>query len=237
MDLGAQEEFADNFWCFWKMRCSTLYFSASEMYIFGFWGSARPKPSLTNPKTGQNELKRLNLASAEGLRCLGGPADPPIDMSCLWTRSELFGMGNLAVTSVWQMCDKLFVTHLSHIGHIGFRPSWGEKLQKQNCTIEIDTMLTQCVVWIWFRLLWDRIPLQNVWQTVWHSLAHIWHTEFSTFWSMENQKQYCFTEMAYYARPTCHLVLVWVTFEIQVTEILARIAGTKRPHPLSVRSA
>ena len=31
MDLGAQEEFTDNFWCFWKMRCSTLYFSASEM--------------------------------------------------------------------------------------------------------------------------------------------------------------------------------------------------------------
>ena len=130
MDLGAQEEFTDNFWCFWKMRCSTLYFSASDMYIFRFGGSVRPKPSLTNPKTGQNELKRLNIASAEGLRCLGGPADPPIDMSCLWTRSELFGMGNLAVTSVWQMCAKLFVTHLSHIGHIGFRPSWGEESSK-----------------------------------------------------------------------------------------------------------
>ena len=65
------------------------------------------------------------------------------------------------------------------------------------------------------------------------SLSQICHTEFSTFWSRENQKQYCFTEMGYYARPTCHLVLVWVTFEIQVTEILARIAGTKRPHPLS----
>ena len=114
MDLGAQEEFTDNFWCFWKMRCSTLYFSGSDMYILRFGGSVRPKPSLTNPKTGQNELKRLNLASAEGLRCLGGPADPPIDMSCLWTRSELIGMENLAVTSVWQMCDKLFVTHLSH---------------------------------------------------------------------------------------------------------------------------
>ena len=42
--------------------------------------------------------------------------------------------------------------------------------------------------------------------------------------------------MGYYARPTCHLVLVWVTFEIQVTEILARIAGTKRPHPLTSAS-
>ena len=163
-------------------------FQLPKFIFFWFGGSVRPKPSLTNPKTGQNELKRLNLASAEGLRCLGGPADPPIDMSCLWTRSELFGMGNLAVTSVWQMCDKLFVTHLSHICHIGFRPSWGEKIQKLNCTIEIDTMLTQYVVWIWFQLLWDRIPLQNVWQTFCHSLSQICHTEFSTFWSGENKK-------------------------------------------------
>ena len=100
MDFGAQEELGDNVWCFRKLRCSTLDFSASEIDIFGFWGSVRPKPSLASPKTGQNELKRLNLASAEGLRCLGGPADPPIDMSCLWTRSELIGMENLAVTSV-----------------------------------------------------------------------------------------------------------------------------------------
>ena len=203
------------------------------MCIFWFGGSVRPKPSLTNPKTGQNELKRLNIASAEGLRCLGGPADPPIDMSCLWTRSELFGMGNLAVTSVWQMCAKLFVTHLSHIGHIGFRPSWGEESSKTKLYDRNRYYAhTMCCL--------DLVPValrsNTTAKCVTNSLAHIWHTEFSTFWSMENQKQYCFTEMGYYARPTCHLVLVWVTFEIQVTEILARIVETKRPHPLSGRS-
>ena len=165
MDLGAQEEFVDNFWCFVKLRCSTLYFSASEIYIFGFGGSVRPKPSLASPKTDQNELKRLNLASTDGLRCLGGPPDTPIDISCLWTRSELFGMENLAVTSVWQKCDK-FLSHICHTCVTSdFVHPEARNLRKQNCTIEIDTVLAQCVVWIRFWLLWDRIPLQNVWQT------------------------------------------------------------------------
>ena len=64
------------------------------------WGLVRPKSSLPSSKTDQNELRRLNQASIDGLRCLGVPSDPPIDISCTWTRSELFGMENLAVTFV-----------------------------------------------------------------------------------------------------------------------------------------
>ena len=33
------------------------------------------------------------------LRCLGDPPDPPIDISYIWTRPELFTVENLAVTS------------------------------------------------------------------------------------------------------------------------------------------
>ena len=51
-------------------------------------------------QNGKNELKKINQASTAGLRCLGDPPDPPIDISCIWTRSELFRMENLAVTSV-----------------------------------------------------------------------------------------------------------------------------------------
>ena len=96
-DLGAQEEFGDNFWCLGKLTWSTLYQKLSDL---GFWGLVRPKSSLPSSKTDQNELRRLNQASIDGLRCLGVPSDPPIDISCTWTRSELFGMENLAVTSV-----------------------------------------------------------------------------------------------------------------------------------------
>ena len=49
LDLGAQEEFDDNFWCCVKLRCSTLYFSTSETCRFGFWGSVTPKSSLVSP--------------------------------------------------------------------------------------------------------------------------------------------------------------------------------------------
>ena len=76
-----------------------VYF-VSETFRFGFGGLVRPKSSLPSSKTDQNELRRLNQASIDGLRCLGVPSDPPIDISCTWTRSELFGMENLAVTSV-----------------------------------------------------------------------------------------------------------------------------------------
>ena len=134
-----------------------VYF-VSETFRFGFWGLVRPKSSLPSSKTDQNELRRLNQASIDGLRCLGVPSDPPIDISCTWTRSELFGMENLAVTSVWQMCDKLWQASLSHICHIGFRLPWGEKLRKLNWEIEFNTIPTQRAVWIRFWLLWVRIP-------------------------------------------------------------------------------
>ena len=49
LDLGAQEEFDDNFWCCVKLRCSTLYFSTSETCRFGLWGSVTPKSSLVSP--------------------------------------------------------------------------------------------------------------------------------------------------------------------------------------------
>ena len=95
-DLGAQEEFGDDL-VFGK---AYMVYFVSETFRFGFWGLVRPKSSLPSSKTDQNELRRLNQASIDGLRCLGVPSDPPIDISCTWTRSELFGMENLAVTSV-----------------------------------------------------------------------------------------------------------------------------------------
>ena len=94
-----------------------VYF-VSETFRFGFGGLVRPKSSLPSSKTDQNELRRLNQASIDGLRCLGVPSDPPNDISCTWIRSELFGMENLAVTrlvtNVWQAACHTLVTHLSH---------------------------------------------------------------------------------------------------------------------------
>ena len=46
LDLGSQEESDDNFWCFVKLRSSTLYFSTSRNSQVGFWGSVRPKSSI-----------------------------------------------------------------------------------------------------------------------------------------------------------------------------------------------
>ena len=168
MDLGAQEEFGDNFWCFEKFRCSTLHFSTSGIYFFGFGGSVRPKPSLASPKLAQNRSKRAQKAKPSFYRWFAVSGWPTghthryfLPLDSIGTFRDGESGCDKCVTKVWQ----IFVTHLSHMCRIGFRASWGEKLQKQNCTIEIDTMLTQRAVWIWFWLLWDRIPLQNVWQT------------------------------------------------------------------------
>ena len=121
MDLAAQEEFTDNFWCFWKMRCSTLYFSASDMYIFRFGGSVRPKPSLTNPKTGQNRSKRAQKAKpsfCRGFAVSGWPSGPthryvlPLDLIGTYRDGE--SGCDKCVTNVCQTFCHTFVTHLSH---------------------------------------------------------------------------------------------------------------------------
>ena len=178
MDLGAQEEFVDNFWCFVKLRCSTLYFSASEIYIFGFGGSVRPKPSLASPKTDQNELKRLNLASTDGLQCLGGPPDThryflPLDSIGTFRDGE--SGCDKCVTKVWQ----IFVTHLSHwISCILRWETSKTKLYDRNryCARAMCCLDSVLVA------LRSNTTAKCV-TNFCHSLSHICHTEFSAFWS------------------------------------------------------
>ena len=72
-DLGTQEEFDDNFWCFVKVRCSTLYFSTSETCRFGFLGSVRPKSSLArrNCSKTTSEGKTKHLLMVWGVWVVG----------------------------------------------------------------------------------------------------------------------------------------------------------------------
>ena len=186
MDLGAQEEFVDNFWCFVKLRCSTLYFSASEICIFGFGGSVRPKPSLASPKLAQNRSKRAQKAKPSFYRWFAVSGWPTghthryfLPLDSIGTFRDGESGCDKCVTKVWQ----IFVTHLSHMCHIGFRPSWGEepsktKLYDRNryCARAMCCLDSVLVA------LRSNTTAKCV-TNFCHGLSQICHTEFSAFWS------------------------------------------------------
>ena len=70
MDLGAQEEFGNNFWCSIKLSCSTLHISAYKVFRFRFSCSVRLKSASRKAKIGQNGPKLVIRASDDVLGCL-----------------------------------------------------------------------------------------------------------------------------------------------------------------------
>ena len=68
-----------------------------QVWILGFC-QTEIQPSKS--KSLQNEPKRLNKAFTDSLRCLGGPPESPIDISCILTRSEFFRMPYLPVINL-----------------------------------------------------------------------------------------------------------------------------------------
>ena len=78
-------------------------------------------------------------------------------------------------------CDKCVTSCLSHNCHtivtsVFVHPAV-RKLRKLSCETEVNTMLTQRADWIRFWLLWDRIPLQNVWQAACHTIVTLCHID------------------------------------------------------------
>ena len=150
MDLGAQEEFADNCWCLWKMRCSTLYFSGSDMYILRFGGSVRPKPSLASPKLAQNRSKRAHKTKTSFYRWFAVSGWPTghthryfLPLDSIGTFRDGESGCDKCVTNVWQTFCHTFVTHLSH--RISSALRWKTSKTKLRNRIQYNTYSTCCL--------------------------------------------------------------------------------------------
>ena len=129
-----------------------LYFVFFNFRNLQVWilGLCQTEIQHSKPKSLQNEFRKLNQASTDGLRCPGGPPESPIDISCILTRPDFLGMSYLLVINLVINLLQKIITQSQKLLHRVLCTINPNMIREHDFTTTIDTVRPQHALQIWF---------------------------------------------------------------------------------------